>query len=256
MPSTDSALPWVGVIPARYGSSRFPGKPLAPIAGVPMVIRVAGRVSRVPGLDRVLVATDDDRIEETCRDEDVEVVRTRSDCMTGTDRVWEAVRDLGDCRVINVQGDEPLVDPGSIRKVMDAKLEHPDSVINGQAPVEDLAEARRPSVPKMVAAPDGRLLYASRAPVPARHSDDELHAPGDRYRKQVCIYAFDREQLKLFGERSERTPLEELEDIEVLRFLEVGVPVRVVDLPAGTVAVDHPEDVETVERLLDEDGER
>lgn len=250
MPSSDP--PWIAVIPARYGSSRFPGKPLVPIAGVPLVVRVARQVEKVEELDAVYVATDDDRIEATCAEAGIEVRRTSPECPTGTDRVWEAVRELGECRVVNVQGDEPLVEPASIRKVMEAKAEWPDAVANGQAPVESLEEVRRSTVPKMVTSDDGRLLYASRAPVPARHKSEDGFAPPEAYRKQVCIYAFERWQLREYGERGGRTRVEGYEDIEILRFLELGIPVRMVDLPGGTAAVDVPEDVERVEALLRE----
>lgn len=253
---SSSDLPWVAVIPARYGSSRFPGKPLVRIAGVPLILRVAERVSRVPGLSRVLVATDDDRIESVCRGAGLEVARTSPACMTGTDRVWEAVREFEECRVINVQGDEPLIEPDSVLAVMQRKLDFPGAVINAQAPVETYEEAERRTVPKMVSAADGRLLYASRALVPASNKAADGRAPLEMIRKQVCIYAFDRWQLERFGSAERRLPLEAAEDIEIVRFLEMGIEVRVVDVAAGTCAVDVPEDVDRVEALLGEVGRR
>jgi 3-deoxy-manno-octulosonate cytidylyltransferase (CMP-KDO synthetase) len=246
-----SEEPWIAVIPARYGSSRFPGKPLVLIKGVPMVVRVAQRVQRVPGLDGVIVATDDDRIQRACEEYGIGVRSTPSNCLTGTDRVWEAVRDLEGALILNVQGDEPLIMPEFVETVMAAKRRWPDAVINGQAPLSSIEDVLSRNVPKMLSTPDGVLLYASRAPVPTRHKSTDGLAELSAYQKQVCIYAFNHSELRRFAEARKRTRLESLEDIEILRFLELGIPVRVVDLPGGTLAVDVPEDVQRIEQALE-----
>lgn len=234
------------VIPARYASTRFPGKPLAQIAGKSLLHRVWERCVSAASPADVIVATDDDRIERHCRDYDMQVARTSAECMTGSDRVWEVMQRYDLETVVNVQGDEPLIDPESIRLVMRSAEEHPQAVINAMAPIASLDEFHSGSVPKVCAAPDGRLLYMSRAGVPLSKTQSMVKA-----NKQVCIYAFPRQALELFAAQSAKTPLERVEDIEILRFLELGLPVRMVSVPGASIAVDVPEDVERVERVLD-----
>lgn len=233
------------VIPARYRSTRFPGKPLALIAGRSMLARTWDRCCEAVGAERVWVATDDDRIVRHAVDHGMQYVVTSEDCLTGTDRVAEASASIDADIYVNVQGDEPLVEPGDIRKVASAALDHPGSVINAMAPIWSEDDFRSASVPKVLAAPDGCLLYMSRGPVPTDKSLGFRQAW-----RQVCIYAFTPESLRAFVAVSSKTPLEEIEDIEILRFLELGIPVRMVTASDTSVAVDHPADVERVEAVL------
>jgi 3-deoxy-manno-octulosonate cytidylyltransferase (CMP-KDO synthetase) len=233
------------VIPARYRSSRFPGKPLTPIAGRSMLARTWDRCREAVGAERVWVATDDERIVRHAEDHGMQCVTTSEDCLTGTDRVAEAMSTIDADVYVNVQGDEPLVDPADIRRVALAGVAHPGTVINAMAPVESEDDFRSSSVPKVLAAPDGRLLYMSRGAVP---TDKDLGFR--RAWRQVCIYAFSPEALAAFVSVPSKTPLEEIEDIEILRFLELGFPVLMVEASATSIAVDHPADVERVEAAL------
>jgi 3-deoxy-manno-octulosonate cytidylyltransferase (CMP-KDO synthetase) len=233
------------VIPARFASSRFPGKPLVPLLGKPMIRHVWERCVQAVAADEVFVATDDARIRAACEGFGARVLMTGSDCLTGTDRVAEAARQIGHAFVVNVQGDEPMLDPSDILAVAAAHRAHPQAVVNGMAPIDDERDYRSRNVPKVLAAPDGRLLYMSRAPVPADKGDTFRGA-----QRQVCIYAFSREHLARFAACPAKTPLEAIEDIEILRFLELGIEVRMVAVAGGSLAVDTPEDVTRVEHAL------
>jgi 3-deoxy-manno-octulosonate cytidylyltransferase (CMP-KDO synthetase) len=250
-PSERPALSAAIIIPARYQSTRFPGKPLALIAGRSMLARTWARCCEAMGPDRVWVATDDDRIVDHAAAEGMQTIITSSTCLTGTDRVAEAARSIDADVYVNVQGDEPLVEPADIRRVADAAGDHPGAVINAMTEIDREDDFRSSSVPKVLAAPDGRLLYMSRGAVP---TDKALGY--QRAWRQVCIYAFTAASLEAFVSVPAKTPLEEIEDIEILRFLELGIPVWMVHASSTSLAVDHPADIERVEAALRESGER
>jgi len=237
------------VIPARYASSRFPGKPLAPIRGEPMLAWVWRRCCDAVGADAVIVATDDDRISSVAREYGMRVEMTSSEHATGTDRVAEVAERVDAALVVNVQGDEPMLDPAHIRAVIDTFDPGLDRVVNAMSPIEDHASHVSLSVPKVVAAPDGRLLYMSRGPIPMTKVGEPTGGM-----RQVCVYGFAPDALRAFADHGRKTPLEEIEDIEILRFVELGIPVRMIEVSAGSVAVDFPEDIATVEALLARDG--
>ena len=233
------------VIPARYRSSRFPGKPLVQIAGREMILRVWDRCClALPSTD-VYVATDDERIRAVCVAAGAQVLITPEDCLTGTDRVYHASLQVSADLYLNVQGDEPLLDPQDIHAVLTAAQQCPGEILNAMAPIRDEADFRSNTVPKVVARPDGRLLYMSRAPIPTNKQHGFVSAM-----KQVCIYGFTRDALVAFAARHEKTPLEAIEDIEILRFLELGFDVRMIEVSDSAIAVDVPEDVARVERAL------
>jgi 3-deoxy-manno-octulosonate cytidylyltransferase (CMP-KDO synthetase) len=237
----------VAVIPARYASSRFPGKPLVPLHGKPMVLWVAELSAAAVGREYVHVATEDERIAEVVRAAGFSAVMTSADALTGTDRLAEFAEQVeADCYV-NVQGDEPVLDPQDILKIADAKARCPTHVINGWCWIGADEDPASVNIPKVVATEGGGMIYMSRRPLPGYK--DPAVAPS-RMKKQVCIYAFDREQLRafrLFGRKSET---ERCEDIEILRFLDLGIPVKMVETSGGSLAVDVPEDVAPVERAL------
>lgn len=230
----DAARDAIAVIPARYGSSRFPGKPLADIAGRAMVLHVCDRVSVV--IPNLVVATDDDRIARCVEDAGYRAVMT-GDALTGTDRVAEAVAGVQAGVVVNVQGDEPLIAPLDVLRVLEAKRRHPRGVVNGIAPLSGGLEDR--SVVKAVVSADGRLLYATRAPVPTAW-------------RQMGLYAFSTDDLRAFRRRGARAPLEAAEDVEILRFVEMGTPVYAQQCAGTHPAVDLPEHVMTIESLMRE----
>jgi len=235
------------VIPARFRSSRFPGKPLVQISGKSMIRRVWERcISVVPASD-VYVATDDDRIMAHCRNGAMSVIMTPQDCATGTDRVSEAAKQISADLYINVQGDEPLIEPEDISAIIKKACECPSEVINGMCPIDTEEDFRSPTVPKVVTRLDGRLLYMSRSAIPTTKMLSFASAM-----KQVCIYAFDRSALEAFSAVLEKTPLERIEDIEILRFLEIGRNVQMVEVSRSSIAVDIPADLERVERAIRE----
>ena len=238
----------IAVIPARYASSRFPGKPLTKIRGVPMILRVFRRVATAIPPSQVLIATDDTRIAEVCENAGATIAMTPADCQTGTDRIWRAVQDVDADIVVNVQGDEPLVDPEAILAVIEGKRAHPECVVNAMSRIDDDRDVISPNVPKVVADGAGRLVYMSRSPVP--YSKSAKVDPN--YFRQVCIYAFDKAQLKAFGTHDGKSHLEEPEDIEILRFIDLRIPVQMVEVRPSSIAVDAPGDVVRVEAMLDD----
>lgn len=233
------------IIPARFQSSRFPGKPLALIAGKSLIQRVWERCLGVVPNERVYIATEDQRIVEHCAGFGAETLMTSSKCLTGTDRVAEAAEQIPCELIVNVQGDEPLISAADVRVVLDALVARPEVVHNAFCLIETEADFRSRNVPKVVATPEGALLYMSRAPIPGTKEDTF----GTAYR-QVCIYGFTRAQLRTFASRTQKTPLEQSEDIEILRFLELGVGVQMTRLESSTHAVDVPDDVRRIEEIL------
>jgi len=233
------------VIPARYRSSRFPGKPLAEITGKPMIQHVWERCIEALNPSDVFVATDDERIRKACEGFGASVLMTSDQCLTGTDRVAEAALQLDHSFIVNVQGDEPMINAKDILTVAEAFRNGDGGVVNAMAPIVEEQEYWSPNVPKVVTDPNGRLQYMSRAPIPANKAKTF-----EKAWKQVCIYAFSREHLARFSAASEKGPLESIEDIEILRFIEMGIGVSLVELASTSMAVDTPEDLEQVVRAL------
>lgn len=249
---------FVVVIPARYGSSRFPGKPLADIAGKPMIQHVWEQ-SRKSGAQRVVVATDDARIVQACEAFGAEVVLTREDHNSGTDRLAEVATKLGlaaDAIIVNVQGDEPMIPPAVVDQVASNLAAHPEAGIATLAePIDDVAALFNPNVVKVVSDVNGLALTFSRAPLPwARdalaRTRDELPA-GVPYRRHIGIYAY---RVGFLHDFVSWGPcwLENTESLEQLRALWNGVRIHVADaLEAPPAGVDTPEDLERVKRLLE-----
>ena len=236
------------LIPARFASTRFPGKPLADLAGKPMVVRVCER-ARASGAAPVCVATDDERIAQAVRAHGFEARMTRADHPSGTDRIAEAAAQLGlaaDAIVVNVQGDEPLIAPRLIAGVAAALAERPEaSAATACHPIRDAAEFANPNVVKVVRAANGEALYFSRAGIPFARAGGALEAE-----RHIGIYAYRVAFLRRYAELAP-APLEALEQLEQLRVLWHGhriAVVRVEDaMPPG---VDTPADLEAVLKLL------
>lgn len=242
----DKMVPKVAVvIPARYKSSRFPGKPLAKIKGKEMIIRVADIASQAVGIENVYVATENQEIVDVVKNYNYKVILTSDDCLTGTDRVAEAALEIDADIIINIQGDEPMLDPNDILRVIETKKSFPDHVVNCQAYLNSNEDVESKKIPKVITNLNDELIYSSRNPIPGTKTGN-----GKRPKKQVCIYGFNREQLKAFTDQENKTPLEFEEDIEILRFIEMGYKVKMVEVDGSTVAVDYPEDIQTVENLL------
>ena len=233
------------IIPARYKSTRFPGKPLVDINGKPMIIRVADIAEGAVGRSNVYIATENSKIAKVVRDNGYKVILTSDSCLTGTDRVVEASMEVDGDVIVNVQGDEPLLNPEHIQRVIDEKIKYPNHIINCMARVESYENVEDTKIPKMGVNEDNELMYSSRSAIPGNK-----YGAGKNPKKQVCIYAFSKEELSKFGSREEKTPLEWSEDIEINRFLEMGMKVKMVEVEDVTHAVDIPEDVKIVEELL------
>lgn len=231
----------IAIIPSRYGSSRFPGKPLVNICGKPMIWWVYQQCIKVKCLDKVVVATDDERIFRTCRDYLIDVIMTSSDNRTGTDRVAEVARNLDADFYVNIQGDEPLIEPEIIDKVVSFKMEHENlDVINTMTILSDSEDAHSNSIVKVVHS-DDNLIYLSRSAVPYPKSGEKI-----RYMRHLGLYGLTKGALDFFS-KSERSPIEKIEDIEMLRFIENGYRIKVVQVESKSIGVDRPEDIEKVE---------
>lgn len=236
------------VIPARYASTRLPGKPLAEIAGRPLIRHVYERAAQARGIEAVLVATDDARIAEAVRAFGGRVAMTASTHRTGTDRVAEAARAFDADVVVNVQGDEPLIPSEVIERVAGALAEgEPAAMASAMTRVRSQEERDSPSVVKVVTDRQGYALYFSRYPIPFVRDAGVEHVPF----KHLGIYAYRRAFLEEFT-RLEPTPLECLESLEQLRALEHGHRIRMIETDYDPVSVDTPEDLERVRRLIRE----
>lgn len=235
----------IGVIPARYAAARLPGKPLAEIGGKTMIERVYRQAEQAQSLQAVYVATDDERIFAAVRAFGGNVVMTRDDHRSGTDRIAEAVGELDVDVVVNIQGDEPLLDPAEIDAVVAPFAARPDLVMTTAAvPITDPRDVADPSVVKVVLDLRGDALYFSRLPLPFyRSTADGPHL------KHIGLYAYRREFLLIYS-RLAPAPLESIEHLEQLRVLENGYRIHVVLTDKDAISVDTPEDLERVRALV------
>lgn len=213
-----------------------------------MVVRVASICHTAVGREATYVVTDDDRIARVCKENNIQYIVTQSKFETGTDRIASVIGEIPGEIFLNVQGDEPCVSPNDIQAAVNVKFENPDSVINGYCPVELQPDIRNFSIPKVVISNSGNLLYISRANIPANHKAKQTQQP-QQYLRQVCIYAYSRDELMAFKKTGSRGHLEALEDIEIIRFLEIGINVKMIPM-SSSIAVDFPEDIEKVTEFL------
>jgi len=234
----------VVVIPARYKSSRFPGKPLAKINGKEMILHVAEKAEISVGKDNVYIATENEDIAHIVRKFGYHVIITSDNCLTGTDRVAEAAKEIDADIFINVQGDEPMIDPEDIKNVIKLKKENPSYVINCMSKLHPDEDINDKKIPKIICDLKNNLLYCSRSAIPGNKN-----TLSDIAKKQVCIYGFNKEQLYEFTD-IQKTPLEQQEDIEIIRCLEKGMKVKMVDVDKVSYAVDYPEDILFIEEKL------
>ena len=239
----------VGVIPARYASTRLPGKSLVEIAGKPLILHVLDRVRMALRLDDVSVGTDDARIRRVVEDVGGTAVMTRVDHPSGTDRVAEAVSGTDAEVIINIQGDEPLVDPDLIDRLAGVMVDNPQwDMGTAAAPIIDLDDLHAPAVVKVVTGAEGQALYFSRAPIPYAR-DGFPPDPSAIYKRHIGIYAYRRSFLDRIV-ASSPTVLEETERLEQLRALALGARMVVIETDDIGIGVDTPEDVVKVEQLL------
>jgi len=234
------------IIPARYESSRLPGKPLIDLCGVSLIKRTWLQATKEFDKERVYVATDDGRIRNHCEEHGMQYVMTSSSCLTGTDRVAEAYKNIGRSyeTIINVQGDEPVIPPSDIMKIALAHSKDPKNVCCGYSEIKSEEEFRRESIVKVVFDYDENLLYASRAAIPTNKKLEFVKAYW-----QVCLYAFSPESLERFVS-SKKTRLELIEDVELLRLMELGYKIKMVHLSGNSMSVDVPEDVKKIKEII------
>jgi 3-deoxy-manno-octulosonate cytidylyltransferase (CMP-KDO synthetase) len=237
----------VVMIPARFSSSRYPGKPLVLLLGKPMVLWVAELAAKAVGVENVYVATEDQKIADVVCEAGFNALITTDNCLTGTDRLAEAAEQVEADIYINVQGDEPLVNPKDILKAIHEKESNMAAIINGFAFIEKEEDPNSVNIPKVITTEDNRLVYMSRSTIPG--FKDKKNAPV-KYKKQVCIYAFTKEELLIFKNFGRKSILECSEDIEILRFLECGKTILMYETSPGSLAVDVPSDVTRVEIAL------
>jgi 3-deoxy-manno-octulosonate cytidylyltransferase (CMP-KDO synthetase) len=237
----------VAVIPARFASTRFPGKPLADIDGRPMIEHVYRRVAAAPIVSRVIVATDDLRIATTVTGFGGKVRLTRADHQTGTDRLAEVASTLDCDIVVNVQGDEPLVDPRSIAEAVAPLADPAIPMTTLYRRIGNPAELSNPNIVKVVLDRGGFAMYFSRAPIP--HARDPRGGWPPLYR-HIGLYAYRRSVLLVLASL-EPTPLERAEALEQLRALEHGIRIKAVETAYDSIGVDTPEDLAQVRRLLE-----
>ena len=234
----------VGVIPARYASHRLPGKPLCDIAGLPMVVRVYRRAIQ-SGLERVIVATDDRRIVEVCEKYGAEVMMTERSHISGTDRVAEVAKKVDASYYINLQGDEPLIEPKLIDEVIDAlRKRHGRVMVSACRSSRDPREIDNPNVVKVVRDREGRALYFSRARIPFSGAVDRTV-----FHKHIGIYGYSKQALLEFTSLPD-CALEKAEKLEQLRALYHGIPIWIVESDYPSIGVDTVEDLQRVRALF------
>lgn len=238
----------VAILPARYGSTRFPGKPLVDIAGKSMIQHVYERTAQTSSVDRVIVATDDERIRAAVEAFGGDVEMTRSDHPSGTDRLAEVAARIDADLIVNVQGDEPLIDPVMIESAVAPLLSDPGIEMGTlMTRITDLEEYVNPNVVKVVYDQSGFALYFSRSSIP--HGRDLAGSELPEAYKHIGLYVYRRDFLLKYPKLPE-TPLEQLEKLEQLRAIEHGHRIRIVETDRQSIGVDVPADVERVLRRL------
>jgi len=236
----------LGVIPARYKSSRFEGKPLVKINGIAMIKRTYLQAKKSPVLNDLVVATDSSEIYDFCSSEEIPVIMTSEDCLTGTDRVAEVSNQLEYKFYVNIQGDEPVIDPLAITQIVNEYKRHKDKYIvyNLYKYILDPIEINSKNIIKVVVNSIDELLYMSRLPIPfSTGSQSSMH------KHQVPVYGFTKEALDIFSAHK-KTFNENFESIELLRFLDLGHKIKMLETKVSSISVDIPEDLKKIELFL------
>lgn len=236
----------LGVIPARYKSSRYEGKPLVNINGIPMIKRTYLQAKKSTLLDMLLVATEDQRIVDYCESEGIPVMLTSSECLTGTDRVAEVAKRHHYDFYINIQGDEPIIDPDVISQLVQEFNTYGNKYIayNMYKIIDDSEEINSNTIIKVIVNEKDEAMYMSRLPIPFSNA-----ALKPSFRQQVPVYGFTPEALDVFS-RNNKTINEKFEDVELLRFIDLGYKLKMSETFVDSIAVDVPSDVIKIEKFL------
>lgn len=241
----DKKLTILGVIPARYKSSRFEGKPLCMINGIAMIERTYNQAKESKSLDNLVVATDDFRIIDFCNSKNIPTILTSEECLTGTDRIAEVSKKESYDLYLNIQGDEPVISPENIDLIISEFRKYGDKYIAYNLYKEfDGDEVQSSTIIKTIVNEQDELIYMSRLPVPFNKSEER-----GKFNKQVCVYGFTKKALDIFSQR-EKTLNEKFEDIEILRFIDMGYKIKMRKTEFDSIAVDIPEDIIKVEDFL------
>lgn len=236
---------FIVVIPARIGSGRLARKPLAKIAGKQMILHTYDRALEATSAENVFVATDSEEVMQVCQSVGANALMTSKSCATGTDRIAELSKTIKAQIYINLQGDEPLMEADNIRKMISEGLKNPYNIVNGWAKIETKREYFSRTIPKVVLKSNSSLMYMSRSPIPG-NKENELKTA----KKQICVYSFPLAALKFISENCKKSPVEGIEDIEILRFLELGWDIKMIELSGSSIAVDTPNDLERVRKIM------
>ena len=242
----------IAVIPARYASTRFPGKMVAPLAGKPLVLHAYERALRARLIEDAIIAADDVRIVEALAPYGAKVAMTRPDHPCGTNRIAEVAEQCAAEIIVNVQGDEVMIAPDTVDAVVKPLLDDPAlGMSTARHVIRNAADIESPHVVKVVCDTRGRALYFSRHPIP--YVRDAADRPGARHWQHIGIYGYRRDFLLQYA-RMPQTPLEQLERLEQLRVLENGFPIAVVDTAYESIGVDTPDELERARGLLDREA--
>lgn len=246
------AVKVLGIIPARFASSRLPGKPLIPILGKSLLQRTYENAQLAPILDRIIVATDDQKIADHVTEFGGEAVMTSVNCQTGTDRLAEVLQKhpafLQTSAIVNIQGDEPCIDPQAIEMAVRLLLEDPSaSMATVVTPLKTKEEAKNPSVVKCVMDQRDNALYFSRSLIPSNKQHE--FNPSHSYYRHLGLYVY-RPQFLLHYQTLDPTPLQLEEDLEQLKVLEHGFRIKVAVTDHASMGVDTPEDLKQIEQWL------
>ena len=236
---------YIIVIPARYKSKRLPGKPLANIGGLPMIVRTYNQCKKVVDANKIVVATDSLKIKKICDKYNIRSIITSDKCLTGTDRVAEVAKKINCNFYINVQGDEPFFNPQDLKKLIKEAIKNPKEIINGYTEIKDKKLFFNSSIPKLIFDKNSYLLYMSRGPIPSNKKYNFQKAW-----RQICAYSFPKKMLEAFSKIKKKTPIESIEDIEILRFLEQGYKVKMIKMTNKSLAVDNKEDLKKAKIYL------
>jgi len=235
----------IAVLPARYGSSRFPGKPLALINNKPMIQHVYERVKKVPNLDKVVVATDNKKIYDAVLSFGGEVVMTKDTHESGSDRMAEVSKLIDGDIFLNVQGDEPLIDERLIAEIVEQSKQHSNYVVTAKKAIDSEEDIENPNVVKVITNQNKEAIYFSRSPIPYNRSDKKV-----TYYKHLGIYCYPKHILQEFV-KLPKSQYEEVEMLEQLRLLENGYEMKVLETTYDSIGVDTPEDITKIENLLE-----
>ena len=241
---------YVIVIPARLRSTRLPNKPLLQIEGKTLIQRTFERALMASNFNNIFITTDSKKIKKECQKFTDNIILTSKKCLTGTDRIAEFANFIKSEVYINFQGDEPIMPIENLKKIISISVANKSKIYNGYADIIHENEYKNNSIPKLTTDKKNKLLYMSRSSI-----------PGNKYnlfksaKKQICLYGYNKDSLKKFYS-NKKTPNEEIEDIEILRFLEIGLVIQMVKMNPNTIAVDTHDDLEKVRKIIRSQGER